>query len=247
MRKIAVIAIAAAWAIQPACAASPSFDCKTERSLLERLVCSDERLAKLDGEMSKAFSAAMKRAGHGGNAALLADQRDFNKDSLQGVEYRLNEASPDKEPAEAGEGSPPFGRRAAILDYAWRLKDRVRLLNALEPGRTGFEGLWRSQSGHARIAKDGAGYKVSIRTSTFGWTRYWCEAEGKGHLEGGSLIVEAPTPLEKIEKLRLTLGGGGLESQMAGEVERGFCPRGGELDKTVHFLPVEPGGEEKDE
>lgn len=246
MYKIAAIAAAAIAAVsQPAGAASPSFDCKTNHSLLERLVCSDEELARLDVEMSKAYAAAMKRAGHAGNAALLADQRDFNKDSLQGVEYRLNEASPDAEPAEEDLPNGGYGRKAAIADLAWRLQERIAVLNAFEPERAGFEGLWRSQSGQAKIEKDGTGYKVSIRTSTFGWSRYWCEAEGRAHLEGGSLIVEAPTPLEKMEKLRLTLGGGGLASQMVEEAGRGYCPRGGELDKTVHFLPVGPGGAEK--
>jgi hypothetical protein len=246
MHKICAIAVAVLVAAgQPAGAASPSFDCKTNHSLLERLVCSSEELARLDVAMSKAYSEAMKRAGHARSAPLLADQREFNKDSLQGVEYRLNEASPDAGPQPDGLPNSGYGREAAIADLAERLEDRIRVLDAFEPDRAGFEGLWRSQSGHASIEKDGKNYKVSIRTSTFGWSRYWCEAEGNAHLEGGILIAEALTPLEKTGKLRLTLTAGGLTSQMAAEVERGFCPRGGELDKTVHFLPVGPGGAEK--
>ena len=135
MYKIAAIAAAAIAAVsQPAGSASPSFDCKTNHSLLERLVCSDEELARLDVEMSKAYAAAMKRAGHAGNAALLADQRDFNKDLLQGVEYRLNEASPDAEPAEEdlpnGGVWPQGGNRGFGMAHPGRCP-------ASGPGRTG--------------------------------------------------------------------------------------------------------------
>ena len=139
---IAVIVVA------PAAGAAPSFDCATNRSLSDRLICSDAELSKLDAEIDRAYRSAIARAG--ANAfALRMDQRAYNRDSLQGVTYRLNDASPDAiPPASDGDAAGgAYGRQAAIVELKSRMTDRIDVLNAFEPGRDGFEGEWRSQSG----------------------------------------------------------------------------------------------------
>jgi uncharacterized protein YecT (DUF1311 family) len=240
MRKIYTTLIALSVAVQPVQAASPSFDCTTNRSLLERLICSDPELSKLDAEMNGAYWSAVRRAGQKNAQALRADQRAYNKDSLQGVEYRLNEASPDAPPQTSADDTQnrAYGREAAIGALNWRISERIKVLNAFEPGRDGFEGQWRSQSGELRIAKTPAGFKVSASTSTFGWSRYWCEVAGTGHLEGHSMIVDALSVNQKPKQLRLTRTRAGLRSELLDTDDRHFCPRGGELDKTVYFIPV---------
>jgi uncharacterized protein len=81
MRKICTALTALSVAVQPVQAASPSFDCTTNRSLLERLICSDPELSKLDAEMNGAYQTAVRRAGQKNATTLRADQRAFNKHS----------------------------------------------------------------------------------------------------------------------------------------------------------------------
>jgi uncharacterized protein YecT (DUF1311 family) len=241
MRKIFTALIALSVAVQPVQAASPSFDCTTNRSLLERLICSDPELSKLDAEMSGAYWTAVRRAGQKNALALRADQRAYNKHSLQGVEYRLNEASPDA-PPQSGAGDSQdhvYGREAAIGALKWRMTGRIKVLKAFEPVRDGYEGQWRSQSGQLHIKKTPAGFKVSASTSTFDWSRYRCEVDGTGHLEGASMVVDALGVNEEPRQLRLTPTRAGLRSELL-EIGDGhfFCRRGGELDHTMYFIPV---------
>ncbi len=121
------------------------------------------------------------------------------------------------------------------------MTDRIKVLNAFEPNREGFEGEWRSQSGRLEIAKDGTGYKLSAFTNAFGWTRHWCRMEGAAHREDGGLVADADGVNGKPRQLRLRLKGAGLTSEALESGEGYFCPRGGELDKTAYFIPVRRG------
>ncbi len=213
------------------------------KAQMERLVCSDSELSNLNSDMNKAYWAALKRAGRYNTVALRADQRDFDEGSIQGVDYRLNDALPDADPKgedDHGENRG-YGRKAAIKDLRARIADRINALNAFEPDREGFVGEWRSQSGRLEIAKDGKGYKISAFTSTFGWTRYWCRVEGTAHLEDGGLVADALGANGKPQQLRLRLKGAGLASETLRSGDGYFCPRGGELDRTAHFIPVRHG------
>jgi uncharacterized protein YecT (DUF1311 family) len=155
MRKLSTALIALPVIVQPVRAASPSFDCTTNRALLERLICSDQELSKLDAEMNGAYWSAVRRASQKNAQWLLADQRAYNKHSLLGVEYRLNETSPDAPPQTGAEDAQnrAYGREAAIGALKWRMTECIKVPNAFEPGRDGFEGQWRSQSGQLQIKK----------------------------------------------------------------------------------------------
>jgi len=210
------------------------------KALLEHLICSDKELSDRDSEMNKAYWDAIKRAGRYSTVALRNDQRAYDEGSLEGVDYLLNDATPkadSKGEGERGEGRS-YGRAAAIKELKARIADRIKVLNAFEPDREGFEGEWRSQSGRLEIAKSGTGYKISAFTSTFGWTRYWCQAEGQAHLADSGMIANAKDTSDKLQQLRLRLKGAGLTSETLETGEGDFCPQGGELDKTVYFIPV---------
>jgi hypothetical protein len=157
------------------------------------------------------------------------------------VEYRLNYASPDA-PPQSGAGDAQdhvYGREAAIWALKWRITERIKVLIAFEPVRDGYEGQWRSQSGELQIAKTPAGFKVSASTSTFDWSRYGCEVDGTGHLEGASMVVDALGVNQEPRQRRLTRTGAGLRSELLGTGDAHFfCLRGGELDHTVYFIPV---------
>jgi hypothetical protein len=213
------------------------------KALLERLICSDSELSELNSDMNKAYWAALKRAGRYSTVALRADQRDFDEGSIQGLDYRLNGVQADSDSgAEDDHGKDPaHGRKAAIKELRARMTDRIKVLNAFEPDREGFEGEWRSQSGRLEIAKDGAGYKVSAFTNAFGWSRHWCRMEGSAHREDGGLVADARGVNGKPRQLRLRLKGAGLTSEALESGEGYFCPRGGELDKTAYFIPVRHG------
>ncbi len=212
------------------------------KALLEWLICSDKELRDLDAKMVKAYWDAVKRAGRYSTVALRNDQRAYDESSLEGVDYLLNDAAPkanSKQGGERGEGRR-YGRGAAVKELKARLSDRIKVLNAFEPDRDGFEGEWRSQSGRLEIKKSGSGYKISAFTSTFGWTRYWCQAEGLARLGDRGMIADAKDPSNKPRQLRLRFKGAGLASHTLGTGEGDFCPQGGELDKTVYFIPVRP-------
>jgi uncharacterized protein len=70
MSKISAALIAFSVAVRPV-QASPSFDCTTNRSLLERLICSDPEPSKLHAEMSAAYWTAVRCAGQMNAFALL--------------------------------------------------------------------------------------------------------------------------------------------------------------------------------
>lgn len=58
---------------------APSFDCRQAGNDIERLICSDAKLAALDQQMAELFSAAMRQATESGQADLLAEQRGWIK------------------------------------------------------------------------------------------------------------------------------------------------------------------------
>ena len=93
------------------------------------------------------------------------------------------------------------------------------------------------------IGKSPDAFKVTIFTSTFGWSRYWCEVDGAGRVDGAGMIVDALGVNEKPQHLRLTRASGGLKIEARGDGDGFFCPRGGELDKETYFIPVQPGAQ----
>ena len=67
------------WAL-PAMAANPSFDCrKVKDSSIEKMICADDELAKLDRELAKVYAAASKKALNQHPPVLKAEQRGWIK------------------------------------------------------------------------------------------------------------------------------------------------------------------------
>jgi hypothetical protein len=183
-RYIMLTGVSLMLTVPDARAAPPSFDCRTHRSTIERLICSDPDLSRLDVEMNDAYRRAIKRVRSKDSAAIREDQREYNLHSLQGVKHILNDVPPDVPRKTNGDDKTysAFGRDAAIDGLKLRMEERIQVLRAIEPDRTGFVGHWRSQSGTLDIAQTATGLKVTAETSTFGWTRYWCQVEGLGHV-----------------------------------------------------------------
>ena len=67
------------WA-SPALAATPSFDCRKVRdSSIEKMICADDGLAKLDRELAEVYAAASKKAVNEHPPMLKAEQRGWVK------------------------------------------------------------------------------------------------------------------------------------------------------------------------
>src|ERR1700676_5266621 len=57
-----------------------SFDCRGATTTVERTICADPRLKRLDSELAKNYRAAMQQVVPGGSNALLATQRTWISD-----------------------------------------------------------------------------------------------------------------------------------------------------------------------
>jgi tetratricopeptide (TPR) repeat protein len=55
----------------------PSFDCKTAKLAVEKAICSDPELTRLDRQIDDAYKAALAKLGHRGVARLRRDQRQY--------------------------------------------------------------------------------------------------------------------------------------------------------------------------
>src|SRR5215471_13054752 len=88
-RLVATAAATALLASAAAAASEPSFNCATAKSFREKAMCRDQRLARLDGEMSKAYAATLARIDPSDAAALRKDQRDFLEGIDVGFDYLL--------------------------------------------------------------------------------------------------------------------------------------------------------------
>lgn len=67
------------WA-SAAVVASPSFDCrKVKDSSIEKMICADDELAKLDRKLAEVYNAASKRAVNEHPLVLTAEQRGWVK------------------------------------------------------------------------------------------------------------------------------------------------------------------------
>lgn len=63
-------------------AASPSFDCSRASAPIERLICSSDQLADLDGKLGAAFRESRERLDEAARAASLAEQRRWLQSRL---------------------------------------------------------------------------------------------------------------------------------------------------------------------
>jgi uncharacterized protein YecT (DUF1311 family) len=55
----------------------PTFDCPTARRAVEKAICSDPELARLDRQIDDAYKAALAKQGKRGAAELKREQRTF--------------------------------------------------------------------------------------------------------------------------------------------------------------------------
>jgi hypothetical protein len=208
-----------------------------KKARLDSLICSDDELSDLHGEMNEAYWAAMKRSGRYNTAALRYDQREFEEGAWDEADRLM---------ADAAEGNEE-GRKGAAKDLRERLRDRIKVLKAFEPERRDFEGEWRSETGRVEITKEGSGYKVSVAMGVADGVRRGCQGEGSARIEDGGMIAETKAANSKPRRMRLRLKGGGLTGEILEAGDGDACIRGDDFDKALYFIPVRRGLEEAGE
>jgi uncharacterized protein len=58
-------------------APKPTFDCASAKLAVEKAICADPQLAKLDRQVDEAYKAALGKLGRRGVARLRREQREF--------------------------------------------------------------------------------------------------------------------------------------------------------------------------
>lgn len=80
--SVALVAIAMTAQTLPTAAGSPSFDCETVKSDVERLICGDDELADLDVKVARAFANHIAKAPANEVTALKGSQVEWRKSLL---------------------------------------------------------------------------------------------------------------------------------------------------------------------
>jgi uncharacterized protein YecT (DUF1311 family) len=234
----AAVATALLASAAPA-AAAPSFNCATAKTYREKAVCRDDRLARLDDEMSRAFAAALARLDPGGAEALRKDQRDF----LEGIDVGFDHLLASGHGAEATERdlARALGNRGgSIAGLADELGQRSRFLKSIEPGRKTPIGTWQNATSRLSVRQRDGRLVVGFEANTFGWARYHCEFEAEVVRRDDALEADAARNLdvdtEYANRLTLRQHGARLELRetVAEDKFNGWtCPHRSELNEVL--------------
>jgi uncharacterized protein YecT (DUF1311 family) len=158
-------AVASLLAAEPA-SAQPSFNCATAKQPAEKAICKERKLADLDREVAKVFTATLGRLDDAGKKALREEQRAF---------VALRDWAFER---------PDFD----LADY---LTGRVQHLKLLDPRkRSGFAGVWLSLGGSVSVEAKDQDLDVAIETTDGAVGRWVCDFGGTGKPQpDGSLVV----------------------------------------------------------
>ena len=151
--------------------AKPSFDCAKAKSLAEKGICADPKLAELDAAVARNYASALAILDAGAGKALKSDQYWFVEARDNGMELNKDEPK-DKQ----------------IFDLADFLKDRAAFLVSIAHSPAGFVGTWSNLSGSVEI-KAGARGKLEINAQTTRpITASWvCDVSGSAAPAGQTL------------------------------------------------------------
>jgi uncharacterized protein YecT (DUF1311 family) len=145
---LALVFVLAASVGDAAEAAKPSFDCAQAKSVAEKMICADPRLAAADAAIAANYAAALKRLDAPARKALAQDQQDF-------VSYRDRIAGFDQ-------GVPKDKQNFPIDEF---MRDRAAFLASIEKPEAGFVGSWKNVGGVVTI-KAAASGKLEVEADT---------------------------------------------------------------------------------
>ena len=220
MASIAALALTGAPQVN-----DPSFDCRRASTPVERAVCADPALGRLDRRMAESYAALRRALPQEAREALRKDQRWF----LGAQDEWL-------------ENSERGGFRH-FADLGERLSGRVEFLRSIRTeAPDGLAGLWSNLAGSVEISPAGGDrVRVSIVAAQPVNGRWICEVEGIGRLSAGAVTI---TPEDDPDwRVRVVLRRGFIEveeTRIGGEAgARPYCGHNGHVDGA--YLPSRAG------
>jgi uncharacterized protein YecT (DUF1311 family) len=242
-RILAVLLAAGLASSAVSASAEPSFDCATAKTFREKAVCRDQRLARFDVDMAKAYAGAVARLDPAAAAALRKDQHDFLEGIDAGFEYQLGFGRG----AEATESDLKGALKAhggPIAGLEDEMKQRSEFLRSLDPGRKVPVGHWQNATTRVSVTTRQGALIVGFEAGTFGWTRYNCEFEAQIAPHGRELVADTARNLDidtdYHNRLTFRQHGAVFELHETAASEQEFngwtCPHRPELNEVL--LPV---------
>jgi hypothetical protein len=212
-----------------AAAALASFDCRRASEEIERVICSDVRLADADRRVAQAYAAARQRFSGSARQALQQDQQIFN----YGREFTF--------PGDMDNRDALVGN---LLAYQ---TERVDELNQMvPPPGAGLTGRWLSALGQVTVtpvagARPGM-VDVTASTVAPGNARWICDIDIQRGRVTGTGASQSITL--NLDGWRITLRRQGqalavTETRLPGADQvRPFCGNSGSLSGTFFPVPV---------
>ncbi len=223
-------------------ASDPSFDCATAKTVREKAVCRDQKLARLDSEIAKAYAAALARLEPATATALRKDQRAFLDAIDTGFDYDLSfghgDQATERDLKEALRNRSGNGKIAGL---AYEMQRRLGILQAIEPGRRGPVGIWQNTTTRVAVTQQQDKLVMMFQAGNYGWTRYNCELKADLMQHGDTLEAGTVSNLDIStdyhNPLTLVQHGARMELTEGGADDKNFngwsCPRRPELDEVL--------------
>ncbi len=224
-RALAVVASVLGLLLAPlaadAAGRGPSFDCAGAKGRVEKAICADRELSRLDLALADAYRAALARLDGDAEAqaALRAAQRSF----LSVRDARIGDAE------------------FTVADAMSRQLDLLAGIDGAP--RTEFVGVWAGHASELKVERPAPGdaaipagaFRVSIDAVEPTRARWLCDATGIGRLVGDALVVSAPPADDVLEgwTLKIVRRGHVVDLYEIG-------PPGTERDATGFYYGMRP-------
>lgn len=203
--------------------AGPSFDCARATTVVERVICADPELGRLDRRMSARFAILRRELGATTRAALLDDQRGY----LWARDERFE--------------AMPASERLHYLRM--NLRSRAEFLDAVstEP-RIGLAGLWSNFMGVVFVSPV-SDRKILVEAQAAEPTtgRWTCDFRVNARLEGDTAHGDpTDTPDQEIgDHWAINLERRGALLTLEECCQAGHCGNGGTISGL--YLPLDGG------
>ena len=242
----AVLGVGIVTGLAGPASAEPSFGCATAKTIREKAVCRDPRLARLDTEIAKAYAAALAHLDPATAVALRKDQRAFLDAIDTGFDYDLSFGHGDEATERDLKEALRYRNRdrsnnGKIAGLEGEMKRRLELLGAIEPGRKTPVGLWQNTTTRVSVTEQQDKLVFGFQAGNYGWSRYNCELSADLAQRGGVLEADTVSNLDISANYhnRLTLAqlGARMDLKEAGAGDKNFngwtCPHRPELNETL--------------
>ena len=165
-------------------AVSPSFDCAAAKGVDQEEICGDPGLARQDAALAQLYGDTLARVDEKLASHLRDDHGAWAEANGLAFESYLN-------PAWEKQTHHVHHTDDARSELALRLKERLEMLQMLDPAREGFAGLWVAHDAIVTIEPADNKPDGTLRATGGKWEtgeyKAHCGIDGEGKPEGGEL------------------------------------------------------------